>query len=246
MNDRPDPFFHHPELRDKIIDPMQSFFRSFNAEEFIKARPELGETMLELHSDAVREASRLEALANHRDNDLWVFAYGSLMWDPAFHFIDVRRAHVIDYARHFILKDTFGARGSRETPGLMAALDKGAGCDGLVFRIAREEVDVETEILWRREMVAAGYIPTFVDAVVSGQPLTALAFVADHEAEIIAADLTRAEQVEYIATGKGFLGTSLEYLTNIADHFKAMGITDEDITALLAETEAYIKSGATA
>ena len=245
MNEKPDPFAHHPELRGKIIDPLQSFFRTFNAEEFMKHKPELAEMAMQLHSDAVRESSRMAALIDYRDSDLWVFAYGSLMWDPAFHFVDVRRAHVRDYARHFILKDTFGARGSRDVPGLMAALDKGSGCNGLVYRIERDEVDVETEILWRREMVGAGYLPTFVEAEISGGPVMALTFVADYDAEIIAPNLTRAEQVEYIATGKGFLGTSLEYLTNIANHFDALGIIDEDITALLAETEAYIQSGAT-
>lgn len=123
---------------------------------------------------------------------------------------------------------------------LCAALDKGPQSEGLLFRIARQNLDEETEILWRREKVGPGYIPTFVEAFVDGRSATALAFVADHDADVIDANLTRADQVHYFATGSGFLGSSLEYLTNINRQFAALGIYDEDVSALLRETEAYM------
>lgn len=239
-----DPFARHPELRDKIRDPLQSFFRTFRAEEFFDAKPELQWVRALLHSDEEREQSRLSALADHRDSDLWVFAYGSLMWDPAFHFSEVRRAHVADHSRKFILKDIYGARGTRETPGLMAALDKGRGCDGLLFRISRQEIDTETEILWRREMVGPGYIPTTVTARADDQPIEALTFVANSEAEAICTEMTRAEQIEFIATGTGFLGTSLEYLENIIKQFSVLGIVDQDCSSLLDEVERHVRSRA--
>ena len=186
-----DPFAHHPELRGKIVDPLQSSFRTFTTAKLAKIVEEQGLPGGWWHSDEEREASRAEALAGNRDRDLWVFAYGSLMWDPAFRFAEVRRAHVPDYARRFILKDILGGRGTRDAPGLMAALDKGPGCEGLLFRIVSDHVEEETEVLWRREKVGPAYIPTFVDAVVSGERVPALAFVADHEAELIDASLTR-------------------------------------------------------
>ncbi|WP_193177175.1 gamma-glutamylcyclotransferase [Oricola nitratireducens] len=237
-----DPFAHHPELRGKIVDPLQSSFRTFTTARLAKIIEEQGLPGGWWYSDEEREASRAEALAGNRDRDLWVFAYGSLMWDPAFRFAEVRRAHVPGYARRFILKDILGGRGTRDAPGLMAALDKGPGCEGLLFRIVHDHVEEETEVLWRREKVGPAYIPTFVDAVVSGERVPALAFVADHEAELIDASLTRDEQIHYLATGTGFLGTSLEYLENIASHFAALGIEDEDVSALLRDTESYMKS----
>lgn len=48
-----------------------------------------------------------------------------MMWDPAFRFEEVPRAHVLSYARRFILKDIYGGRGTVDAPGLMVALDKG-------------------------------------------------------------------------------------------------------------------------
>jgi cation transport protein ChaC len=182
---------------------------------------------------------RTAALAGRDDGDLWVFAYGSLMWDPGLRFAEVRRAHVGDHARRFILKDVYGGRGTFSAPGLMAALDKGPGCDGLLFRIAADLVEEETAVLWRREQLGPAYTPTFVSATVADRPVTALTFVADHDARLIDGRLTRAEQVRYLATGTGFLGSSLDYLRNIDVKFKALGIEDEEVADLLGEVEAY-------
>lgn len=242
MSVSPDPFSHHPELRDKISNPSKSFFRTFTTEKLAATLKARGLPVDWWHSESEREASRAQTLAGRWDTDLWVFAYGSLMWDPAFRFEEVRRARVPDYARRFILKDVYGGRGTFDAPGLMAALDKGPGCDGLVFRISRDNIDEETEVLWRREKVGPAYTPVFVEAIASERRLPALTFAADHEADLIDASLTRAQQIEFCATGTGFMGSSVEYLRNIASQFDALGIQDEEVSALLRETEAYINS----
>ncbi len=182
-----------------------------------------------------------EALAGHMNQDLWVFGYGSLMWDPAIQFAEVCRAHLPGYARHFILKDIYGGRGTEDAPGVMAALDKGTGCDGLLFRITKENIDEETEVLWRREQIGPAYIPAFVETVVADQPITALTFVADHASILIDANMTRDEQIHYFATGTGFMGTSMEYLENINAQYETLGIVDEDAKALLHETRKYMQ-----
>lgn len=234
-----DPFRHHPELRALVTEPLASFFRDFNAVKFIAETPEMHMMHAILMSDQERDESRALALADHGQQDLWIFAYGSLMWDPALQFTEVRRARIEGYSRHFILKDIYGARGTPEAPGLMAALDHGAECEGLIYRIAADQVDAETCILWHREMVGPAYKPVFVPAMTQGLTLRALTFVADHEAESIHTDMTRDQQVEYIATGAGFLGSSFDYLINIAQHFETLGIEDAEITALVEETARF-------
>ena len=242
MNADPDPFRHHPELRDEIADPVQSFFRTVTPADLAAKLKDLGLPLSWLHTDEDREAMRAHTLAGHRDKDLWVFGYGSLMWDPGFRFAEVRRARVPDHARRFILKDTYGGRGTSDAPGLMAALDKGSGCDGLLFRIPRALVDKETEILWRREKIGPAYTAAFVEAIAGDRPITALTFVADHDADLIDASLTREEQIHFFATGTGLFGSSLDYLRNIAKKFSALGIHDEDVVTLLRDTEAYAHS----
>lgn len=242
MNGDPDPFTHHPELRGEIADPMRSYMRSFTTRDLAAKMKELGLPQNWWYPDEVREAMRARTLAAHRDSDLWVFGYGSLMWDPGIRFAEVRRARVPDYARRFILKDTYGGRGTFDTPGLMVALDHGTGCDGLLFRIVREHLEEETEVLWRREMIGPAYAAVFVKAIVAGQTLPALAFVADHEADLIDAELTREEQIRFLATGTGFMGSSLDYLKNIEKKLTQLGIRDDDVITLLRETEAYFGS----
>jgi cation transport protein ChaC len=194
------------------------------------------------YADREREADRAETLAGRRDSDLWVFGYGSLMWDPGIRFEEVRRAYVPGYARRFILRDVYGGRGTVDAPGLMVALDKGDGCHGLAFRISRTDLEEETEVLWRRERIGPAYVPVFVEAVTANARLTALAFVADHEADLIDANIGRAQQVEYCATGTGFMGSSLDYLRNINRQFAALGIQDDEVSELLRETEDYRNS----
>jgi glutathione-specific gamma-glutamylcyclotransferase len=240
MNAPPDPFSYHPELRNEIADPMQSFFRTFTTEVLAAKMQELGLPQNWWHTDDEREAIRLETLSGHGNTDLWVFAYGSLMWDPAFRFTEVRRARVPGYARRFILKDIHGARGTLDIPGLMAALDKGPGCDGLLFRIAKEHVEEETEILWRREQLVPAYTPVFVEAIFQDHSVTALTFVADHDAELIDANLTREEQIRFVATGKGFAGSSMDYLRNIHQKFAALDIHDEDAAELLFDAQSFV------
>ncbi|MCU4653078.1 gamma-glutamylcyclotransferase [Roseibacterium sp. SDUM158016] len=147
MPDADDPFARHPELRDRITDPETSFFRTFSIEALINLHPHMEDILEWTHTDEVREAIRADTLAGH-SGDLWIFAYGSLIWDPALRFAEVRRAHAPGHARRFILRDDNGARGTAEAPGLMAALDTGEGCEGLAYRIRERDVDTETEILF--------------------------------------------------------------------------------------------------
>lgn len=233
-----DPFRHHPGLRDKIKPCESSFFRTMTVERVREIMDERGlPVTFPFYEDAEREALRTEALEGHA-GDLLVFAYGSLLWDPALDFAEVRRACAPGHARRFILVDIHGGRGTAEAPGLMAALDEGSGCDGLVFRIAAEKVDTETEILFRREMIGPGYHARFVPVLVDGAPARALTFLADHDDPLMRPDISRAEQLRYLATGTGFFGTSHAYLKNVVDHLHEMAIPDPDLDALLAETEA--------
>lgn len=232
-----DPFAAHPELAAQITPAEASSFRDFSIPKLEAMLVANGLPTGWWHGAETIASSRTVALAGVT-GDLWVFAYGSLMWDPALRFAEVRRAYAPHHARRFILRDVYGGRGTADSPGLMAALDEGPGCHGLAYRIAAEDVDTETEILWRREMLAPCYLARFIPVEIGGEPQTALAFIADHSAELIAPNLTRDEQVDYLVTGKGFLGTSFDYLLNIARHLHEMGIPDADLDALLADARA--------
>jgi len=236
LPDNTDPFRHHPELRDRIADIEGSFFRTFSAEDLVTRRPSLRDWVF---TEAQREAIRAEALSGH-SGDLWIFGYGSLMWDPALRFAEVRRAHVADHTRQLILVEHRGGRGTSEAPGLIATLDEGDGCEGLAFRIAAADVEAETRILFEREVLAPGYLARFIPVRIGDDEVRALTFLADHDVPDVRPDLTHEEQVRYVAYGEGELGTSRDYLANIVAHFAHLGIVDAHCTHLLREVDAHL------
>jgi cation transport protein ChaC len=119
-------------LSGKIIDPEKSTFRvslaTFEDWDRRAAEAGYGQNWRRSHED--REATRSTALAGRLNDDLWVFAYGSLMWDPAIHIVEIRRATLQSFHRSFCLMAEIG-RGSKEAPALMAALDVGGECHGV-------------------------------------------------------------------------------------------------------------------
>ncbi|MCB9677940.1 MAG: gamma-glutamylcyclotransferase [Alphaproteobacteria bacterium] len=188
------------------------------------------------HSDAFRRASRAEALEGRWDADLWVFAYGSLLWDPAFHFTEVRAATVHGHHRALCLRTTLG-RGNPEQPGLMAGLSPGGSCAGFAFRIDRAVLDHETWVLWRREFLLPAYLPAFVRAETAGGPLDALTCLVDPSIPDYLPDLDREAAARLVATGCGVLGTSFDYARCLHENLAAVGLVDEDLSDLLDRAE---------
>ena len=93
----------------------------------------------------------------------------------------------------------------------------------------------------RMEPIGPAYKAVFVEAHTPAGRIEALTFVADHDAEMIDADLTRERQIEYVATGKGFAGTSIDDLRGIAQKFALLDIHDDEVTSLLRGAEAYLR-----
>lgn len=232
------PFRHHPGLRGRIADPETSYWRSFRPADIDAVVMANGAPADWRFTDAQIEAALAAFLDRHGEADLWVFAYGSLMWDPGFRFAEVRRALVEGHARSFCLRDDLGGRGTPNAPGLMAALARGGTCEGLAFRLPAAEVACEAAILWRREMIAPAYLPVMVRAQTAQGAVPALSFAADPAAAMIRTDLTRTEQTHLLATGRGVLGSSLQYIETLAAQLAALGIEDAEVTGLLADARA--------
>jgi len=95
----------------------------------------------------------LQALMTARPADqLWLFAYGSLMWRPACPDCERRPARLRGYHRRFCLWMR-RYRGTPERPGLMLALDHGGECRGLALRLDHSDAERHLEQVLRRELV---------------------------------------------------------------------------------------------
>ena len=194
---------------------------------------------LRLLTDAERAASLRATLAARPPGDVWLFGYGSLIWNPTVHSVERRTARVDGWHRAFCLSIRAG-RGTAENPGLMLGLDAGGDCTGVAFRIAEEVLEAELALLWRREMVAGSYVPRWVDALDGhGRRFgSAIAFTIDSAGEQYAGRLAREVIVQRLATASGALGSAAEYLFRTRDGLRAHGIPDPDLERLAAAVEA--------
>jgi cation transport protein ChaC len=191
-----------------------------------------------VRSDAELDASLDASLKDWcGTEDVWVFGYGSLMWNPAFHFTESAKGRVHGWSRKFCLW-LYMARGTPDRPGLMLALDRGGACHGMVFRIAAAEVRHELGLLWRREMLTGAYEARWVTAQVERQPLRALTFVANRHHARYAGTLSGEETARFIATGQGRLGTCSAYFEATIAALEGLQIRDAGIERLRRAFEA--------
>lgn len=177
-------------------------------------------------------ASRAACLAQRPPGaPVWVFGYGSLIWNPCFHYVERRVVTVAGWHRRFCLWTSIG-RGTPDRPGLMLGLEPGGSCRGVAFRIAEAEVESELDIVWRREMVTAAYRPIWVTARGEGETLRAIAFAINRAHPRYAGRLPEARIVEALATARGPVGPCCEYLFNTVAHLEGLGVPDRRLAAL--------------
>lgn len=231
-----DAFRHIPELNGKILLADDSALRA--TDEVLAT----WDAQARLHglghdwrwSDDALEASRVQVLKTINGyQDLWIFAYGSLLWDPGFHFDEVRRATLEGHQRQFNYKTTIG-RGTPDQPGLVLSVEPQAGrCQGLVFRIDASIADQESRLFWRREMIFGGYQPNFLPIRTPQGSVDALVLVSNPGHPSHAGDMNLQETAAVIASARGTHGRNLDYLRKLVDQLSRLGIQDDYVQRLM-------------
>jgi glutathione-specific gamma-glutamylcyclotransferase len=175
--------------------------------------------------------------------DFWIFAYGSLMWNPGFVFLESHPALVRGYHRSFCVESTH-YRGTTKKPGLVLGLDRGGACRGRAYKVCRTQGKTVSDYLHEREMLSGIYEPRWLKATllpVPGSPMEvpptqdsprppplivrAVAYVVDRRH-----DGYRRLPPERIAVqilqGVGSTGTNVAYLENTVRHLDELGVAD--------------------
>jgi glutathione-specific gamma-glutamylcyclotransferase len=182
------------------------------------------------------------------DDDIWLFAYGSLIWNPACETVERRPAVVPGWHRAFCFTVT-RFRGSPDRPGLMMGLDRGGLCRGVAYRIPRADAWAELSKLCRREMSAkpSGNLPRILKARVDGREAPAIAFVVDRRHMAYAGRPPLETVADMLAGACGHWGSGAEYLLNTVLKLEEHGIRDRNLwrlQALVAERLAAMQCGA--
>jgi glutathione-specific gamma-glutamylcyclotransferase len=194
-------------------------------------------------TDAERAAQVREVLARApRPGRIWVFAFGSLIWNPAIHFVERRTAHIFGFHRQFCLWSRAG-RGSPERPGLMLSLASGGSCTGVAYRLNRRAAATELDVLWRREMFTMSYRPVWTMARTPKGREPVIAFSANREHERYVPGLEDEVIARYLATGAGPMGRCCDYLFDTVAHLRQLGIRDRRLESLEAKVRAHGVAG---
>lgn len=170
---------------------------------------------------------------SRQGEDLWLFAYGSLIWKPEFETVEKRRATAFGWHRSFCL-ELHSWRGTPAQPGLMMALERGGRCDGVVYRLPHGNIEKQIERLLRREMTyrqnasAVRWLP----AATAAGPVRALGFWIGPTGERISSKLPLPAVAGILARACGHLGSGAEYLYKTVLHLEEFGIHDRNLWTL--------------
>jgi cation transport protein ChaC len=169
------------------------------------------------------------------DGEVWVFSYGSLMWNPISDFDCRRIATLHGWHRSFCIRLIAG-RATPEQPGRMLALEPGGSTQGVALRLCGETLAEELRILWIREMVTGAYRPTWAPVTLEdGTQVQAIAFVAEPQDQQYEGDARASAIGASMAVATGLFGSNAEYVFKLQTALDDCGLNDPYIDELAAE-----------
>lgn len=171
---------------------------------------------------------------------MWVFGYGSLIWNPGFPVAEAQVARVAGWHRSFCMR-SIHHRGTEAAPGLVLALDAAEGgvCDGVAFRVQPGAEADTLATLRERELISSAYLETELCAeLAQGGAVQALCYVIDRDHAQYCGGLPLEEQAEIIARAVGGRGPNSEYLWATAAHLAELGLADPDLGWLASRVRA--------
>jgi glutathione-specific gamma-glutamylcyclotransferase len=181
---------------------------------------------MRVRTDADIEACLDAVLADHPPHeDVWLFGYGSLMWNPAMHYTEHRGGRVLGWHRKYCLWLEAG-RGSPENPGLMLALDRGGAAAGALFRVPAGEARTELLLPFRRELFTYSYDVRWVSVATAEGVVRAVTFVVNRQGLRYVPRLDLERIADHVSTATGALGSCMEYLRHTLESLDALGLDD--------------------
>ena len=162
-------------------------------------------------------------------DDLWLFAYGSLMWRPDFPSVARHRARLSGYHRSLCIASTHW-RGTPDRPGLVLGLDRGGSCVGVAFRVAAADREETLAAVRARELLGGVYDEKWVGVLLEdGTRRAALAYVADRTHADYTGHLDREGILARVRHSHGAAGPNADYVRNTYAHMRDLGLADPDL-----------------
>jgi cation transport protein ChaC len=167
------------------------------------------------------------------EKPLWVFAYGSLMWNPGFKTQETQPARLHGFHRAFCIYSEH-YRGTPKKPGLILGLLAGGSCRGLAHRLPSSSYEKVRRYLWQREIENDGVYVEEVRTIhlADGRAVPSLVYLADRAHRQFAGRLSLAASVRLVRQGKGATGSNIDYVRNTVAHLRELGLRDRTLEQL--------------
>ena len=184
-----------------------------------------------------RQASKQAILDQLGAAEIWLFGYGSLMWNPCIDYCDRQSALLYGYHRSYCLQTPVG-RGTPEQPGLMLALKRGGSCNGIAYQIDWAVAEHELDVVWNREMISGAYQPRLVMLRTPLGLKRSIAFTINTQHKLYVDNMPLEQAAAMIATASGWLGSCADYLHNTVENLDKLGVGDGPMHTLLKLVQA--------
>ncbi|HTE38967.1 MAG TPA: gamma-glutamylcyclotransferase [Reyranella sp.] len=182
---------------------------------------------------------RYSASVETTGRPLWVFAYGSLMWNPGFAMRETQPARLHGFHRAFCIYSEH-YRGTPQKPGLILGLLAGGSCRGLAHRLPSRDYDAVRRYLWMREIENDGvYVEQTREIhLADGRTVPSLVYLADRAHRQFAGKLPLAKALKHVRQGTGATGTNIAYVRNTLAHLRELGLRDRGLEELARRADA--------
>lgn len=165
--------------------------------------------------------------------DIWVFGYGSLMWNPGFRHVEQVQATLHGFHRALCVFSHVH-RGTPERPGLVLGLDRGGSCRGVAFRVAAADAAATMDYLRAREQVTTVYRDIWRRVrLIDGRTVEALTFAVDRQHRQYARDLLPAQLLTHVLQGVGVSGRNPDYVRATHAQLVSLGVHDATLDWLV-------------
>ncbi|MEQ9332174.1 gamma-glutamylcyclotransferase [Thalassobaculum sp.] len=174
--------------------------------------------------------------AEEGDGGIWIFGYGSLMWNPGFPFVERANARLLGRHRRLCVVSRHH-RGDAARPGLVMGLDRGGSCRGIAYRVPSAAVAGTLAYLHEREtahypVYRRADLPVVLDGP-TPRTVRSVTYVIDRTDPDYAGHLTVEQQAAIVAVAHGLSGANRDYLKSVVEHIHALGLRDRRLEAVL-------------
>ncbi len=165
-------------------------------------------------------------------NGIWIFGYGSIMWNPGFPYKTKKTCFISGWERRF-WQASSDHRGTESFPGRVATLiqEKYKRCWGVAYNIDQHHENETLRSLDKREKNGYERTPVIATSLL-GSSFDCLTYVAGPKNRYYVEGESLETISRQIDIARGPSGTNAEYTLLMIQELRKLGVYDQHVEAI--------------